>query len=277
MKIIQLHNSTISQMMGYLLITDHGNVIAVDGGTEGDTPEFKRLVRENGGHIDLWFLTHPHHDHHDVFVNFSEHPDPSFSVGRVCYCPTPEDFKILDTDGSRNDALRLRAAIRNAPYPVHILEKGECFETDNIRIDILRVPDRNLKEEYVNNLSVVFLVTEHRSAGGDFKMIFLGDLGVRGGEELLSAYASDRSLLKADAVQMAHHGQNGVDFPVYEAIAPRYAFWPTPDWLWTNTPGGCEPGAGPWKTLEVRAWMEQLGAEPVTCMNEHAVVYTDRF
>lgn len=81
MKIIQLHNSTISQMMGYLLITDHGKVIAVDGGTEGDAPEFKRLVRENGGHIDLWFLTHPHHDHHDVFVNFSETPGAGYYGG----------------------------------------------------------------------------------------------------------------------------------------------------------------------------------------------------
>lgn len=274
MKIIQLHNSTISQMMGYLLITDHGKVIAVDGGTDGDAPEFKRLVRENGGHIDLWFLTHPHHDHHDVFANFSEHPEPDITVGLVCYSPAPEDFKERDQDQTINDIIRLRNAMQITPYPVHILEAGESFEVDNIKIDILRVVNNNIKEDFVNNLSVVFRVTEEFAEGGNFKMIFLGDLGVRGGEELLSGSMADRFSLKADAVQMAHHGQNGVEFPVYQAISPRYAFWPTPDWLWTNTPGGWEPGTGPWKTLEVRAWMEQLGAEPINSMKEHAVFYT---
>ena len=38
MKIIQMHNSTPSQMMGFLLVTDGGKLIAVDGGTEGDAP-----------------------------------------------------------------------------------------------------------------------------------------------------------------------------------------------------------------------------------------------
>lgn len=274
MKIIQLHNSTISQMMGYLLITDHGKVIAVDGGTEGDTEEFKRLVRAHGGHIDYWFLTHPHHDHHDVFVTLCEHPDPDISVDLVCYSPAPEDFTERDKDQSINDIIRLRAAVGIAPYPVRVLQVGDFFETDNVRIDILRVVNQSIKEDFINNLSVVFRVTECLPDGGTFQMLFLGDLGVRGGEELLSRYAGDLSVLKADGVQMAHHGQNGVERPVYEAIAPRYSFWPTPDWLWTNTPGGWEPGTGPWKTLEVRAWMEALGAEPVTSMQEHAIFHT---
>lgn len=43
MKIIQLHNSTPSQMMGFLLVTDGGKLIAVDGGTEGDAPSLNGL------------------------------------------------------------------------------------------------------------------------------------------------------------------------------------------------------------------------------------------
>lgn len=276
MKIIQLHNSTPSQMMGYLLITEHGKVIAVDGGTEGDAPEFKRLVKEYGGHIDLWFLTHPHHDHHDVFVTLSERPDPELTVGLVCYSPAPDDFTERDRDRTIHDIIRLRAAMQITPYPVRILEAGERIELDSVTIEILRVVNKAMKEDFINNLSIVFRVTERLTDGGAFKMIFLGDLGVRGGEELLSAYAENPSALQADAVQMAHHGQNGVEYSVYEAIAPRFAFWPTPDWLWTNTPGGWEPGTGPWKTLEVRSWMERLGAAPVTCMEEHAVFDTNR-
>lgn len=46
MKIVQMHNSTSSQMMGYLLVTESGKLVAIDGGTRGDAAEFQRLVRE---------------------------------------------------------------------------------------------------------------------------------------------------------------------------------------------------------------------------------------
>ena len=58
---------------------------------------------------------------------------------------------------------------------------------------------------------------------------------------------------------MAHHGQGGVTREVYEAISPSVCLWDTPDWLWDNNSGGGY-NSGPWKTLEVRAWMEELGA-----------------
>lgn len=274
MKIIQMHNSTISQMMGYILVTEHGHVIAVDGGTEGDLPAFRQLVLEHGGHIDLWFLTHPHHDHHDVFALLSEHPEPEITVGGVYYSPAPADFVVTDTDRSRDEIDRLNAAVKISPYPVHPLRAHDTFQVDNVTVDVLRVVNPAVKEDSVNNLSIVLKLTEHASPHTDFRMIFLGDLGRSGGEELLSTYADNLQILKADAVQMAHHGQNGVELPVYQAIAPAYTFWPAPDWLWTNTPGGSAPGSGPWKTLEVRAWMEQLGSKPITSLREHTVFDT---
>ena len=66
--------------------------------------------------------------------------------------------------------------------------------------------------------------------------------------------------LASDYVQMAHHGQNGVDKDFYKAVAAKYALWPTPRWLW-DVDSGKGKGSGPWKTLEVRAWMKELGIE----------------
>ena len=71
MKIILMHNNTPSQTMGIIIVTKGGKVIAVDGGTRGDATEFKRLVTENGGSIELWLLTHPHHDHHDTLIELA--------------------------------------------------------------------------------------------------------------------------------------------------------------------------------------------------------------
>lgn len=59
---------------------------------------------------------------------------------------------------------------------------------------------------------------------------------------------------------MAHHGQAGVSEEFYKAVDPKYCLWPTPDWLWENK-RRCRQNSGPWKTIEVRAWMEDLGVE----------------
>ena len=124
----------------------------------------------------------------------------------------------------------------------------------SLDIEVLRVTNQNITANTFNNSSCVFRFTEKRPGAADFRWIVLGDLGVEGGSELLAMYPGQ---LKADAVQMAHHGQNGVDRPVYEAIAPRFAFWTTPDWLWTNTIDPANPGKGPWQTLVVREWLER--------------------
>jgi hypothetical protein len=62
-------------------------------------------------------------------------------------------------------------------------------------------------------------------------------------------------------VQMAHHGQAGVSREFYAAVQPRFAFWPTPLWLWDNNFGLRGPNTGTWKTLTVREWMKELGVE----------------
>ena len=86
-------------------------------------------------------------------------------------------------------------------------------------------------------------------------MIFLGDLGVEGGEHLLTVASPE--LLKADYCQMAHHGQQGVEKDVYEAINPDYCLWCTPTWLWDNKgPEGYDTGK--YKTVIVRGWMSEI-------------------
>ena len=67
---------------------------------------------------------------------------------------------IRDRDQTINDIIRFRSALQITPYPVHILKAGEAFETDNVRIDVLRVVNESLKEDFINNLSVVFRITE---------------------------------------------------------------------------------------------------------------------
>ena len=88
-------------------------------------------------------------------------------------------------------------------------------------------------------------------------ILFLADTGVESGEKLLQ---EQKEKLKADIVQMAHHGQAGVTEEVYQAIDPKICLWPTPDWLWDNNLGEGYNTA-PYKTITTREWIEKLKVE----------------
>ena len=78
------------------------------------------------------------------------------------------------------------------------------------------------------------------------------------GQKALADGAADR--LRCDIVQMAHHGQQGVNFALCRLISPQICLWPAPDWLWNNDNGGGFD-SGPWRTVETRKWAEQLDVQ----------------
>lgn len=261
MRICQMTAPSASQMMGYVLVTNGGKVLVIDGGTKEDAPELRRILSLFGNRVDAWFLTHPHRDHHGAFVAISQ--KPGFLRVRQVYRSTlPDPF--AENEPFHNDIDTINRCIESTPFPVTELSLGDHFEWDEVQCDILGVANLDITVNAVNNSSCVLRIADPK-----FSMIFLGDLGVEGGRRLLAQYGD---LLTSDAVQMAHHGQNGVSREVYERIAPRYAFWPTPNWLWTNTPTGQAAGSGPWKTLEVRNWMKELGTIDITTMH-HSIVF----
>ena len=110
--------------------------------------------------------------------------------------------------------------------------------------------------DFVNNSSVAYLVSLNGT-----NVVFLGDMARSGGENLMANV--DLGALNCTMVQMAHHGQNGVDYEVYKALRPSVCLWPTPQWLWDNDNGG-GTGTGPWKTQETRNWMVRLGVKTIS-------------
>lgn len=272
MRIYQIKNQTPSQMMGYVMITEGKKVIVVDGGTRGDAPYLRELLAKYGSHVDLWFLTHPHTDHHGAFTVISEDP-AGISVGAVLISSLPDSFAEGEPH-FRPDLLEINAAMKTTPFPKKELAVHDRYTVDNVTVDVLGISNPEILPNAFNNSSCVFRVTETFANGSTFKIMILGDLGIEASDKLLGMYKPEE--LKADMVQMAHHGQNGATKQLYETIAAKYALWPTPDWLWTNTINPAEPGKGPWKTLEVRSWMEELGARPVNCIEETTVIDIDQ-
>ena len=254
-EILQLPNSTDVQMMGYLIKTPEG-LVAIDGGNPGDTPLLRDLIRENGGHVILWLLTHCHDDHYSAPAEIFADPD-GITVDRVCYHFPPYEWLHATEPAEPLDLIFDR--IREKPELFCVVEAGEVLHAGGLEIKVLNDPMRF--EEYsapspnkgssINDTSLVFRIL---FPNGKIAL-FLGDLGLRAGNILAEDFGP---YLKSDIVQMAHHGQNGADENVYRLIRPDVCLWTAPTWLYNNDRGDGFNTAI-YKTVTVRGWMEKLG------------------
>ena len=62
-KIIVPKNQTISQSLSILVNDGEGNLIVFDGGRIEDADYLCDIIKENGGVVTTWFITHIHDDH----------------------------------------------------------------------------------------------------------------------------------------------------------------------------------------------------------------------
>ena len=197
-------------------------------------PLLKEYV--GGRHISAWILTHAHGDHVSGFIDeFKKNGGRDFDIERVLYNFPPYHELI-----SKNDVPNLDYFHRelNATLPAfleiepllgdraHVVTQGETMEIDECKIEFLFTYHDGLFSNLMNDSSLVFTVTTPNK-----KVLFLGDLGPEGGDVL---YEESRHLLKADIVQMAHHGHMNVGMEVYAAIMPKTCLWCCADWLYNE-------------------------------------------
>lgn len=258
MKIIQQTNMTPTQTMGYTIQAKSGEVLVIDGGYSGNGEELKRIVKSLDGHINLWLITHPHNDHHNAIMEVIKDPD-GITYEKLGASQLPDSWAELAKTKDTQELLHWNQFAReNLDERYFNIEKGQVFQLGTMKIEVIAEANPEILTNPINNQSAVFRITED-----DFTFLVLGDLGVEAGEKLLKSGED----VHADAVQMAHHGQQGVNEEFYKAVQPKYCFWSTPDWLWTN-----QDGKGPFKTLETRGWMEKLNTVNITNF-DHTVVF----
>ncbi len=238
-------------MMSFIIKSDE-NLVVVDGGNTCDADFLCTYVRSLGGVIDGWFLTHPHKAHIDALFSMLERHSMDLKIGVVYYNFPSDDYIKREKNDSIMRVTRLRKQLADKSITVHQVRAGDVYKFGDIVMRVLREPDENLEcVNLLDNSTVVYRLEADKKS-----MIFLGDLGEEGGKQLLENVQP--KLLKADFVQMAHHGQRGVGRPVYDAIDPDYCFWCTPDWLWDNNNGSGYDTAN-FKTIVTRGWVSDIG------------------
>ena len=280
----QLAPEKNSLMQSYVIKTPNGKLIVIDGGIDGEgkdrAPYMPAALRAIAGvgqdgyfEVEAWFLSHAHKDHmYELSKMMQEYTSESnYKINNI-YFDFPE-FGSQEYPGQNADmeVSRIRENmnkygevigkgstyyddINGAFINADSVAKGLSLEIDGVRIDVLQTWSPEDGTSNINDTSLVL-----RMHIGEQTVLFLNDLGTIGGRRLLATYG-DR--LKSDIVQMAHHGQAGVNRDVYAAISAQVHLWPTPFWVWTNS-------SHSYQIDEVREW---LYGESFLTADEHNIV-----
>ena len=249
-----LGSTTGAQNLSIVIKSPHGKLIVVDGGWEADAEKLSSLILQQGGKVDAWLITHPHEDHVGALCAILNDTSRKIKIEKIyCSLATPDWYRQVSPTGA-GIADQLLSAFTKLPVGTvtNNIGRGTEINIDDVNIRVL-----NNRGVYtyngVNNSSMVYKI---RVSGQS--ILILGDLAYDGGKDLIKTCTAAE--LKSDIVQMAHHGQQGIDQDAYALIAPTTCLWPTPAWLWNNDNGG-GVGSGPWGTLTTRAWMDALGVK----------------
>ena len=179
----QLSPQSSTQMMGYIIKTNNGKVIVIDGGTILDAKNLEKYVKDSGGKIDYWFLTHAHHDHVGAFTEIVKNTDIQIeniyaSVNELSWYEKNEESRLEFTKDFLN-TLKLDKIKDKVKEP----KINEKIQIDNIEIEILGIKNPEIIENAGNEQSMVFTVST-----GKTKILILGDTGEKSGEKLLTTH-----------------------------------------------------------------------------------------
>lgn len=243
----------------YLIRTNKDKLIVIDGGDKYIDYTFlwKYIEKYGNGKVDYWYITHAHGDHVGALCELLNNEKYNIQIENICYSLNDlEWYNKYDSRGYESEKLLIESL--NSPKIKNKIKcyKNQIINMDNIKCEILRVANPEItNSDNGNDSSMIFKMTAEDI---DKSMIFLGDAYEYASKELLK----EPEKLNSYAVQMAHHGQNGVTKEVYDAINPKLCFFNTPQWLYDNN-NGSGYNTGGWKTVIVREWIKDYNADSV--------------
>ena len=257
--LLQVANRSLTQMMSYLIDTPDGKTVMIDGGNccEEDGRHLYELLCDRGKKVDLWIITHAHADHYGALMWLWENlPDSEIVIEKLClhfpsreWLATREDYQYTQ---------RFFKVLDEQTIPIIKPDAGDVIECGGMSFEVVSVPEEYQEYPSINATSIIVVAHFPKE-----DVLFLSDFDKHAQEEFLRKH--DISAIRKDIVQMAHHGQKGVDRSFYELIRPRICLYTAPQWLWENNRYRCtDPataGTGRFETLLTRQWMEELGAE----------------
>jgi beta-lactamase superfamily II metal-dependent hydrolase len=287
-KMIQFADVNGYQCMSYLIYNPQRGLIVVDGGRAWQSEQLVKQIRKRGGVVDAWIITHAHDDHAGVLASVLEaewHKSKieikEVLIGEMDY----EAVKAQDPEhAGMVDYLQMGLAKLDN---VRVLKAGDELEVIGLDMKVLHTCNETVvknSDNILNDGSMVF-----KLSGEKRSVLFLADtadntpqidaevvnpsegseIGRLIADEILENYPDD---VKSWAVQMSHHGNGSYPDYFYQAISPKYAFFPAPEWLLENK--NMETGEESYySTPHYVKLMENMGARIISFESEKKTVY----
>ena len=262
-KITMIKGNESGQQISIVIESNEGQLIVVDGGLKTNAPYLSKYIKARGGKVSAWLLTHPHEDHVGALSVILEqqkvagHPDYyNIDPGQIYFSFAPYPFYEQYEQSYRLPMIK-EVMDDLAAYPAEKKhensERGTTFSYGNVSVEVLTTA-YSIPLDSGNNSSICYMITINGK-----KLLITGDLPYEAAGKLLEELPAEK--LKADIVQMAHHGQHGGSFAFYSTVNPRYALWPSSKELWDKRK---EPFTEDQETYTIaltKFWMNKLGVE----------------
>lgn len=262
-KITMIKGNESGQQISIVIESNDGQLIVVDGGLKTNAPYLSKYIKARGGKVSAWLLTHPHEDHVGALSVILEqqkvagHPDYyNIDPGQIYFSFAPYPFYEQYEQSYRLPMIK-EVMDDLAAYPAEKKhensERGTTFSYGNVSVEVLNTA-YSIPIDTGNNSSICYMITINGK-----KLLITGDLPYEAAGKLLEELPAEK--LKADIVQMAHHGQHGGSFAFYSTVNPRYALWPSSKELWDKRK---EPFTEDQETYTIaltKFWMNKLGVE----------------
>ncbi len=243
-------DETGTQGMFYT-IEEKGRLVVVDGGHAADADKIRWIAGQHGNKIDAWIITHGHPDHVGAFNELMSDPR-DIVVGQILTIDFDLDLyhqlaRDWDEPAYYDEFYRLLEG-----QNVTFLHTGDVFSMGNLTYEVFSAYDdntQNYSEDICNRGSLVFKVSSEQNS-----MLFMSDVAPAGTlyEDLMNSYGAR---LKADYLQMAHHGNNTNPQEFVELVAPKVAFFDTPDYFFEDDS---------FQSAEAAEWVKNIGGEVVS-------------
>lgn len=176
-------------------------------------------------HIRGWFFSHAHQDHIVKFMDFIRQDWNDYVIDMLYYnFPDPDGPSSEYWCESDKVTMREFAALmeQRSDLPRTILHTGDKFTVNTCSFEVLSTWEDIIATaplEHFNDSSTVLMMTCNST-----RVFWPGDAGAAEAAFLVERYGSR---LKADILQLAHHGFRGGSVELYDLVAAPIVLIPT--------------------------------------------------
>ena len=242
--------------MGYVVMLEDGRFVVFDGGSNNENNKnlnaahlwdaLAGLYQKANGkapsasdpiQIAAWIITHSHSDHYQVFDQFlAQYAKDNTVKLEYLLGNFPSEIATYNAGGrSMHMTNAARDIASKAPGCKYVrIHTGETYYFANLKIDVLYTQEDGnpLRYDIFNDTSVSlrFTMTATDANGNSVTnkeakvtSVWLADTFVYGSRFMTAMYGNT---LRADMVQLAHHGNVGCESPLYRCIAPELVWFP---------------------------------------------------